>query len=496
MSQIFELTTQELVQKMTRKEISPLELIHSTISKIEDENSRLNAVCEKFYEMALSIAKQKTEQMSRMAPEDFPPLFGIPFSIKEMFAFEGARRTAGSIHHKDDISQKTSSIILRLIDAGAVPLVTTNVPELGFWYECFNPIYGQTNNPYDTHRTPGGSSGGECALIGAGCNPIGIGSDIGGSIRMPAFFCGIFGHKPTDKTIPVTGHFPYDFEEFRLIKPEVYTHTTAGPLTRRAADLEVMFDLMCGADGIDPCTVSREEALKNKDKYSPGEFHLNQIKVYHLNTPEIHLAASPDKEVSDKVSQVAQAFMELGCRIEDFDRRFFVRAVELWGNEVKRTKSSRFSELLNPNEQIRFTKEYFQILRGQPNYTFSNLTVALLEEMMVNKADSELLHQEHERLKQHLLEKLDEQSILILPVHPRIAPKHNVPKMTPFDFIYTGIFTTLGFPSVSVPLGLNSEGLPTGVQIIARPSCDHLCFRIATVLENLFGGWVKPSAAV
>ena len=496
MGHIFEMSTQELIRQMKRKELCPLELVHSTINKFEDENPRLNAICEKFYEQALSIAKSKTELMTKMAPEDYPPLFGIPFSIKEMFSFEGAKRTAGNIHYQNDVATQTSTIIRRLIDAGGIPLVTTNVPELGFWYECYNPIYGQTNNPYDTHRTPGGSSGGEAALIGAGCHPIGIGSDIGGSIRMPAYFCGLFGHKPTEQTIPITGHFPYDFERFSKTPPDLYTHTAAGPLTRKAEDLEIMFEIMCGADGIDPCTENREQVLENKQKYSAKEFQLNQIKIFHLNSPEIHLASAPDQDVSEKISQVAQAFLELGCNVAEFDRRFFLRSVELWFNEVKRTKSSSFSELLSPEGNIHYAKEYFQILRGKPNYTFSNLTVALLEKLTSEQRQSELLHHEHEVLKQNLMEKLDENSVLILPVHPRVAPKHNLSKITPFDFIYTGIFTTLGFPAVSVPLGLNSAGLPTGVQIIARPHCDHLCFRLATVLENLFGGWVRPAQSL
>lgn len=492
MSQIFEMSTQQLIRKLKKKEFSPLELVHSMINKIEEENEHLNAVCEKFYETALVIAKQKTELLMTMDPADLPPLFGIPFSIKEMFSFQGAKRTAGSIHHQNDISTKTSTVVQRLIDAGAVPLVTTNVPELGFWYECFNPVYGQTNNPYDIKRTPGGSSGGESALIGAGCQPIGLGSDIGGSIRMPAFFCGVFGHKPTEKTIPFTGHFPYDYDSFNETPFDKYPHTAAGPITRKAADLELMFELLCGADGIDPQTVSREEALKNKDLFSSKNFHLNQIKVYHLNAPEIHLASLPEKEVSEKVSEVAQALMSLGCTIKEFDRRFFVHAVELWGAEVKRTKTTKFSELLSPDNKIQYAKELLHIFTGQPHYTFSNLAVALLEDVLVSPQYPELQFQEHEQMKQRLLSLLDDQSILILPVHPRVAPKHNVSKLTPFDFIYTGIFTSLGFPAVSIPLGLNAQGLPTGIQIVARPSCDHLCFRMATVLENLFGGWIAP----
>ncbi|MFN8943020.1 MAG: amidase [Pseudobdellovibrionaceae bacterium] len=494
MSQIFEMSTQELVRKMKKKELSPLELIHSTINKIENENSRLNAVCERFYEQALTIAKQKTELMTRMEPDEYSTLFGIPFSIKEMFSFEGAKRTAGNIHYKDHVAKKTSTLVSRLIEAGGIPLVTTNVPELGFWYECYNPIYGQTNNPYNKGRTSGGSSGGECALIGAGTHPIGIGSDIGGSIRMPAYFCGVFGHKPTENTIPITGHFPYDFEQFKETNPNQYTNTAAGPITRRAEDLEVMFEIMCGADGIDPATKTRQEVLVNKNKFAASGFQLSQIKVYHLNSPEIHLASLPDQDVSEKVSQVAQAFLELGCSIQELDPRFFVRSVELWFNEVKKRKSDRFSDLLNPHGKINYTKELFKIARGQPNYTFSNLAVAMIENLAPDKDQSVQLSQEHENLKQELLKKLDDRSVLILPVHPRPAPKHNHAKLTPFDFIYTGIFTTLGFPAVTVPLGLNSEGLPMGVQIVARPYCDHLCFRLATVLENLFGGWVKPAS--
>lgn len=489
-NKIFEYSAKQLAKKIRDRELSIIEVVHGHITLMEEVNPKINAICEKFFDQALDEAKKKTELQYKTAPEELPPLFGVPFSVKEMIAMTGARRTGGNIHYKNKISQKNSTLVQRLLDAGGIPLATSNVPELGFWFECSNSIYGRTNNPYDLDRTCGGSSGGEGALIGAGASPFGLGSDIGGSIRIPANFCGIFGHKPTAKSFPMTGHFPFNDEDFARLTKQSYTHTTTGPMTRKAEDLEFLFDLLCGSDGIDLETRSKAEVQKTKTLWSP--FRLNEIDVHFLSDPEIHLASTTSREVSAKVSQTAQTFLELGCNIHEFDRRFFLSSVEIWGNAVKSTKNRKFSELLSPETKIDFKKEFLNMVMQKPNHTFPSLAVALLEDVLTSEKDQSAYLQSLQIMKEKLLRTLHKNSILIMPVHPRVAPRHHHPLTKPFDYIYSGIFTVLGFPAVSVPLGLNSQGVPLGIQLIAAPGGDYLLFRMAEVLENLFGGWLQP----
>lgn len=490
---LFELSAKQLAKKIRDREFSILEVVQNHFNRLVEVNPRINAICENFMESSMKRAKEMTEEVYQKDPSDLPPLFGVPFSIKEMIEIAGAHRTGGNVHYKDFVGKKNATVVQRMLDAGAIPLGTTNVPELGFWFECTNTIYGTTNNPYDLKRTAGGSSGGEAALIGSGASPIGLGSDIGGSIRMPAAFCGIFGLKPTAKSIPLTGHFPFFDDDFQTLKAQNYAHTSIGPMCRKAEDLEILFEILCGSDGVDLETRNKEDVLKNIPLFSGPSFKLNEIDVHFLPSPEIHLATPVEDEVSQRVSQVAQTFLELGCNIFEFDRRFFVESTVLWGHAVKSTKNRKFKDLLSPNEDVQFSKEFFHLFRGSSPYTFPALAVAYLEDILTGQSDIGESLAKVEVMKKALQLKLKTNSVLILPVFPRIAPLHKSTFVKPFDYVYSGIFTVLGFPSVTVPVGLNSEGLPLSVQIISSPGCDHLLFRFAEILENLFGGWVQPT---
>jgi fatty acid amide hydrolase 2 len=499
---LFELSAKQLAEKIRQRELSVFEVVQNHFNRLLEVNSQINAVCESFMEASLKKAKEMTEEVYKKNRSDLPPLFGVPFSIKEMIEIQGAHRTGGNVHYRNFIGKKNATVVDRMLLAGAIPIATTNVPELGFWFECTNTIYGTTNNPYDMRRTAGGSSGGEAALIGSGASPLGLGSDIGGSIRMPAAFCGIFGLKPSARSIPLTGHFPFFDDDFQFLKGPSYAHTTMGPMCRKAEDLELMFELLCGSDGTDQETRPKEEILKNKHFFSVPSFKLNQIDVYFLPDPEIHLASPVESEVSEKISQVAQTFLELGCNIYEFPRRFFVESTLLWGHAVKSTKNKKFKELLSPQEEIHFTKEFYKTFRGSGEYTFPALAVAFLEDYLLRKSSSSSEHdltQDLEKslarlelMKTQLSDKLKTNAVLIFPVFPRVAPLHNSTFTRPFDYTYSGIFTVLGFPSVSIPVGLNAEGLPLSVQIVASPNCDHLLFRFSEILENLFGGWIQP----
>ncbi|MFV3408867.1 amidase [Bdellovibrio bacteriovorus] len=486
MNELLTLSALDLHKKVQNKEVSPSEVLEAHITRIEQVNPSLNAMVEDDFVRARKLAHEQTEILAKNN-SDLPPLFGVPFTVKEMFSYQGMKRTGGSIHHKNDVMDWDATVVARMKKAGAIPMGTTNVPELGFWFECFNPVYGRTSNPYDLGRTCGGSSGGEGALIGAGASPLGLGSDIGGSIRMPASFCGVFGHKPSRYLLPLTGHFPFEQNDFRtLLLDQKYPYTSMGPMTRKAVDLAPMMKILMGSDDIDQHTL-KNPAMEELSQEWKGR------KVLICPNPVFHRARGTDDELVQVVKNCGKLFEELGAHVEELDPRFFVRSAELWFAAVKNSKNRNLYEtLMGPTQHLSIGKEILQLTFGKGNYTLPNLLVSLAEIFDTRKKDFTEEMQALAKMKADLDEKLGEDGILILPPHPRVAPKHRAPLWSPFDFIYTAIFTTLGHPATSVPTGLNEDGIPLGVQVVGPYMKDHLTLACAEFLETTFGGWQPP----
>ena len=199
----------EMARALRAGEVSSLELVELHIARIKAVNPVLNAVVAERYELARQEARAADEALAAAGDEEaLSPLLGVPCSIKECFALEGMPQASGLVKRKDIRATSDATTVARLRQAGAIPVGVTNTSELCMWMESANRLYGRTSNPYDPTRIVGGSSGGEGAIVGAGGTPFGLGSDIGGSIRMPAFFNGVFGHKPSGGLVPGTGQYP------------------------------------------------------------------------------------------------------------------------------------------------------------------------------------------------------------------------------------------------------------------------------------------------
>ncbi|CAG2181513.1 unnamed protein product, partial [Oppiella nova] len=212
------------------------------------------------------------------------PLLGVPFSVKECIALKDMSFTAGLYSRKGTKAEQDSQVILNLRDAGAIPIGVTNIPEFLLWWDSYNKIYGRTNNPYDKSRISGGSSGGEAALIAAAGSVIGIGTDLGGSIRIPAYFCGIFGHKPTTDIVPITQVFP------EVGHPDREKYLLLGPLCRYASDLRPMLKACAGKD------------IPNIDK----ELDLKQLKVFYMETDCDPLKTAVSPHITQAMHRVVE----------------------------------------------------------------------------------------------------------------------------------------------------------------------------------------------
>ncbi|MEO7092697.1 MAG: amidase, partial [Polyangiales bacterium] len=238
-----------LASLIAKRDVTAREVVEAHITQIERVNPTIRAVVRARYDEARREARAADDRVKRGGDDPLPPFHGVPCTIKECFALTGMPNSGGLVARKDVVATDDATAVARLRAGGAIPLGVTNLSELCMWMESNNRVYGRTNNPYDPSRIVGGSSGGEGAIIGAGASPFGLGSDIGGSIRMPAFFNGVFGHKPTGGLVPSTGQFP-------VAANEALRYLTSGPLARRAEDLMPLLRILAGPDGKDPSCVA------------------------------------------------------------------------------------------------------------------------------------------------------------------------------------------------------------------------------------------------
>lgn len=470
----------EMAEKIRSGELRSSDLVEAAIRRIEEINPKINAMVETRF----AEARREAQVVDDLTDRNFPdkPLLGVPFTVKEMIAIEGMKSTLGSIHLKHQVKNRDATIVARMKAAGAILLGTSNVPELGFWFECQNTVYGTTNNPYDLSRTSGGSSGGEAALIAIGASPFGLGSDIGGSIRIPAGFCGIFGHKPSHVLIPFTGHTPIYYDNALEYSGHKYPLTVVGPMCRKAKDLRPLFELLMGDDGIDT------EVMKSFKLAAPVK-DWSKIKVYSLPYPVMHGTTETETEVGQAVENAVRYFEQLGAQVEALDPQIFLHGFSLWMAAVSQIEGRDFNVAMNPEGPTAFPQEFIKMLFGKSNYTLPALLTAFLEKHRTLEKNHGPALEELAALKVKMAEMLGENSVLLMPPHPRVAPKHGKTVLTPFDFAYTGIANALRLPASEAPLGLNSQGLPLGVQIIAGHLQDHLCFSACEELETAFGGW-------
>ena len=479
----------EIAAAIRNREVAIVDVVEHFIQKQRKLNPKLNAVVENCWDSAYEEAILKDKELESM--KEVPPLFGLPVTIKEMFSMDGFRNTLGSVHRRDFIQKYDATIVERLKKAGAIVLGSTNVPELGFWYECENPVYGWTKNPYDLKRTAGGSSGGEGAIIGAGASLFGVGSDVGGSIRLPAAFCGIFGHKPSNRIVPLTGHYPVEQTNAEDVKDPSYPLTVAGPMTRSAKDLRPILELMMGADGYDPCT------LKNFKLKAPIT-DWSKTTVWLLPSPTMAAVSRATDDVVEAVEITGQYFESIGARVKRMKADVFRDGFSLWSAALNEVEShSTFEENLFNQQQLSALVELFKSFTARRQYTFPALGTVFLERLQNSYArqlepSSKMYTRQLHELRKKLNKLLGENSFIVMPAHPRAAPLHQGTYVRPFDFAYAGVLNALKLPTTAAPVMMNAKGLPVGVQLVAGEFQDHVTLSAAEVVESAFGGWKPP----
>ncbi|XP_070808214.1 fatty-acid amide hydrolase 2 isoform X1 [Pituophis catenifer annectens] len=479
------LSAGELARRIRRRELKCIDLLETYIERIKQVNPLINAIVRDRFEAALQEA-QVVDQLLSDGQEDEEslqkkfPLLGVPVTVKEAFALYGMPNSSGLVNRRNLISTTDAIVVSRLKQAGAIPLGVTNCSELCMWFESSNRVYGRSNNPYNLDCIVGGSSGGEGCILAAAGSVVGIGSDIGGSIRMPAFFNGIFGHKPSTGVVPNDGQFP-DAVGNRT------NFLCTGPMCRYAEDMELLLRVMAGPN------ISK---LKLDDPVS-----LQNIKFYSMEHDGGSIFLLPvDKEILQAHRKmVAHLETDLGIQVENVAIRKMKYSFQIWSVMMSSKSSNNqenqtFIDLLGDHgKPVWPSWELVKWMMRLSSHTFPAIVLGLTEKLTKynSKANAKVASMA-QSLRAEMVELLGENGIFLYPSHPVLAPKHHAPLGMPFNFAYTAIFNILGLPVTQCPLGLSKDGLPLGIQVVAGPNNDHLTLAVAQYLEKAFGGWVPP----
>ncbi|XP_042243398.1 fatty-acid amide hydrolase 2-like [Homarus americanus] len=473
-----------LATKIRTKKLTSEEVVKSFIARIKEINPILNCVVDNRFDEALGDARAadkliRSNTVDEKTLAETKPFLGVPFTTKDCFAVKGLHQTAGLWIRRNMVAEDDADVVRVMREAGAIPLCVTNVSELCMWWESANTVYGRTNNPYCTCRIVGGSSGGEACLQSACGAPIGIGSDIGGSIRMPSFFNGIFGHKPTYGIVSNVGQEP-------VATGEAMDFLVTGPMCKYAQDLTPMLKILAA---------SNSHMLKLDEKVD-----VRNLRYFYIE----------DDGGSPLITPVHSELRATQRRIVvHLEKAYGIKAKKISLKKLKSALPIYFAKLGSVEEAHTFCQE-LALKKGEVNiwfesvkwcfrlskHTLPGLLLGVFEKF--NNYSKRLenfpkLLTMCADLRSELKELLGEDGVLLFPSHPTTAPYHGQPLFRAFNFIYTAIINVLLFPSTQCPLGLGSNGLPLGIQVVANHYHDHLTLAVAGELEKAFGGWVCPS---
>ena len=476
MDPLLTLSGTALATMIRERQVASVEVVEAHARRVREVNPRLNAMVADRFDVARDEARAADLRVAREDCATLPPFHGVPCTVKECFALTGMPNTGGLPTRVGRLATRDATAVARLRDGGAIPLGVTNISELCLWMEASNPNYGRTNCAYDTGRTSGGSSGGEGALIGSAASPFGVGSDIGGSIRMPAFFNGVFGHKPSGGRVPNTGQFPC--AEHGLVRV-----LTTGPICRKAEDLYPLLRLMQGPDGIDTgCTAM--------PLFDPATVSIEGLDVVSVEDDGF-LSVSDDLHAAQR--RAAASLAARGARVRTERIPAMARAILMWTATVASGGESTYLDLLGDGKPFHLGIELLRWATGRGRHTLPALGLGLIEAVSARfPPNFGPLIEETAALRADLARRIGPEGVMLYPSYVEPAPRHNKPLLRPINWIYTGIFNVLEMPVTQVPLGLNERGLPLGCQVVSTHGNDHRTIAVAIALEQALGGWVVP----
>ena len=467
MKELIFASASKLAEMIRNKEVSPVEVVEAFIRRIEEVNPKLNAVVTTTFDQARQEARAAEQRVRR--GELMGALDGVPVSIKDTIETAGVRTVSGTRLRESFVPQADAPVVTRLKRAGAIVLGKTNVPECAMDLRSENPVFGRTSNPWDLSRVPGGSSGGEAAAIAAGCSAAGVGSDMGGSIRVPAHFCGITGLKPTPGRIPGSGHFP------RAVQGPFALGTSLGPMARRVEDLALLLCVLAGFDPGDPLSV----ALPGRDVRA---IDARRLRVMWYTGDGISPVTAATRET---VERAARALADRGLEVIERRPAGLERSHDLWYCWLCEAGTPGILGLYEGREDL-----MGPLIRGLKKISRPVTMEQFLSAWM-----------DRDRLRASVVREMMEHPILLAPVAAMPAFEHDHRGGFEIDgrkveylkaFSYAQAYNLLGLPVVVVPCGRSPEGLPIGVQVVGRPFEEETALAAALLLEEALGGYQRP----
>jgi Asp-tRNA(Asn)/Glu-tRNA(Gln) amidotransferase A subunit family amidase len=467
------LSASEIAAQIRRKEVSPVEVAHTHLNRIERLNPQLNAFVDYQPEAVLAQAREAEKAIHR--GDELGPLHGVPLSIKSSIDVAGHRCEAGTRLRAGRIATEDAPLVKRLRNAGAVILGVTNAPELLMAWETDNLLYGRTNNPWDLTRTAGGSSGGESAAIAAGLSAGGVGSDGGGSIRVPAHFCGICGLKPTPGRIPSTGHYPKAGGPFALIG-------VVGPMARTIEDVKTLFESMAGYDDADPSAAPVDVR----------EIHDATVRALNIGFFEDDGRTPVTRETRSAVKRAASLLSNCGFQVNQFRPEGLEEARQRWWQFFGTAGGMMLEPMIlestlkgGESELSPILQEFRAWTKAESAHTGESLLAAWLG---------------RDALREKILLQMRKYPVLLCPTAAIPAFLHGEREwqvegktVKYLDaWSYCEWFNLLGFPAVVVPMGYSEDGLPIGVQIVGWPWQEEVVLAVAAKLEQERGPWQAP----
>jgi len=449
----------EMVSLVRSGIISSLELVNAHLDQIERKNPHLNAFTMLMADQARESARRADQGLKTGL------LHGVPVTVKDSFDVAGFPTRLGSYFAPETAALEDAAVVSRLRGAGAIILGKTNTPEFLVSYESDNFITGRTNNPWDVERTPGGSSGGEAAAIAGYCSPGGVGSDGGGSVRVPAHFCGIAGLKPTPGRISLYGHRPAE---------GVPGISVVGPMARSVEDVRLLFDVLAGYDDRDPLTAPVLPRVLKTDGVRIG------VMEQFCDVP-----VQPSVRAALKIA--AKALGDLGFPVDEFRPEGIDRAPNLW--------NFFFGEL-----PARSMKERIAGREAEAHWTYLEGLDRQLDRPPASAWQVVESMGARDAMRRRLLEQMRRVPVILLPVASIVAFHHRERRFQTetkpiglFQAMMTvTTFNLLGLPGLVVPFGMSEEGLPVGVQLVGRPWEEELLLEIGTRLESARGPFRGP----
>ncbi|HEV7603224.1 MAG TPA: amidase [Bradyrhizobium sp.] len=476
-------TAVECSAALAAKKISAVELAQHAIGRIERHDAKINAVCVRDFARGLDAARAADAALAR---GETKPLLGLPMTVKESYNVAGLPTTWGYPLQKDFRPPEDALAISRVKQAGGVILGKTNVPVgLADW-QSYNDIYGTTNNPYDLGRTPGGSSGGSAAALAAGYGPLSLGSDIGGSLRVPAFHCGVYAHKPTFALVPSRGHTPPPFPPLPLDRDMA----VIGPMARSAADLSLLLDVIAGPDPLDTA-IAYKLALPPPRHGDLKDFRVLLIDTDRVMPTSVSVHTAIEK-LAGNLGKAGVTVTRESPLLPDFaaSSRLYMRML------------LSFLGAFFPPEAIARAQAGAAQLRSDD----TSLAAERLRGIVLSHRAWLLDEGARGRLRAQWRELFNSFDAVVCPVMPTPAyPHDHSPEQEarrigidgkdyvyPDQLAWPGIATLPGLPATAIPIGLSPEGLPIGVQIVGPWLEDHTPLKLAELIEREFGGFVPP----